>query len=85
MPEYKIIEIDKRKRKVVKREVEKINLPENWKEFKKRIDKYSEEKGYKSEEQELPFRFYKDYGLYIGCSKESVKIKYFIQSEEEWW
>ena len=85
MAEYKIIEVDKRKRKVIKTEIDKINLPENWKDFKKRIDEYAERKEYKGKGQELPFRFYKNYGLYIGCNKEDVKIKYFVHSEEEWW
>lgn len=85
MAEYKIIEVDKRQKKVIKKEIGKISLPETWEDFKKRIDKYSEEKGYKGEKQELPFRFYKNYGLYIGCNRENVKIKYFVQSEEEWW
>lgn len=79
---FKVIKATKIKKRV---KIETILVPEAKEYFYEKIEKYSKGKGWLGWHQELPVRFYKEIGLYIGTDKENVKIRYFVRSEEEWW
>ena len=85
MSAFKVLKATKINKRVKIEEIETILIPEQREHFYKRIEEYSRSKGWLGENQELPIRFYKGIGLYIGTDKENVKIRYFVRSEEECW
>ena len=85
MSEFKVIKATKIKKRIKIEEIETILVPEAREYFYEKIEKYSKEKGWLGWHQELPIRFYKGIGLYIGTDKETTKIRYFVRTEEEQW